>query len=81
MTRPNGAPASACPKREQCEAAFSHISFAPSVGVLRALYCESRYEACERYKRLASGQAVPPTLLPDGRDHGAPARPAAPRRS
>jgi hypothetical protein len=29
-------------------------------------YCEGNFGRCARYKRLAFGQAVPPTLLPNG---------------
>ncbi|GEJ56505.1 hypothetical protein [Anaeromyxobacter diazotrophicus] len=55
-----------CPKRAMCDAVFAHVTFAPSAGVVRALYCEARFEACERFRLAAAGRPVPPTLRPDG---------------
>jgi len=66
VTTGDGGGGSGCPKREMCEVVFSHISFAPSAGVMRALYCETRFQVCARFLRAESGLPVPPTLRPDG---------------
>jgi hypothetical protein len=46
---------------------FALFSQKATLGVWRSLYCESRFEACERLKLFHAKQVVPPNLLPNGR--------------
>jgi hypothetical protein len=57
---------SACPQFERCVLPQS-IGTKAALGVWQSFYCDGSYERCERYKLAASGAAVPPRLLPNGR--------------
>jgi hypothetical protein len=56
----------ACPILPTC-ALHVNISMKEALRVWQSFYCEGSYARCERFKLAASGGAVPPRLLPNGR--------------
>jgi hypothetical protein len=59
----------ACPYCPGCPlyAQFKSQNF---LNTFKALYCESDFTSCERYKLRVSGAPVPATLMPNGKDLG-----------
>lgn len=54
-----------CPNLEGCPV-FKHFGIFTRE-VYKELYCFGAYETCARYELKASGQPVPPDLLPHGK--------------
>jgi hypothetical protein len=50
---------------ETCQM-YEVFSLAGALDVWKVRYCESSYEACERYKRASRAEPVPRLLLPNG---------------
>ena len=46
---------------------FKQFSIKSSLKVWQSYFCEGDFDRCERWKRVAAGQPVPPQLLPNGR--------------
>lgn len=58
--------AGACPNMNKC-ALFPRFNVEAALKIWQSYYCHRNFSACERYKKLSSGQTVPDGLLPDGR--------------
>jgi hypothetical protein len=57
---------SACARAGACPL-FKQFAMKSSLKVWQAYYCEGDWGRCERWKLLATGNAVPAALLPNGR--------------
>ena len=55
-----------CPRVQGCPL-FKQFSMKSSLKVWQAYYCEGDWGRCERWKRVAQGEAVPASLLPNGK--------------
>lgn len=60
-------PSKRCPHSTSCEM-YRALKIHASLRVWQVFYCETsdRHRECERYKRAARGEVVPPDLLPSG---------------
>jgi hypothetical protein len=47
-------------------AMYEVFNLAGTLDVWKVRYCESNFEACERFKKASRAEPVPPTLLPNG---------------
>ena len=56
-----------CPHATDC-VLFQKFSVSSALRAWQVFFCEARFLECERFKRMAVEQSVPPTLLPDGTD-------------
>ena len=55
-----------CERIEACPM-FALFSRKATLGVWKSLYCETRFQACERLKLFREGKIAPQNLLPNGR--------------
>lgn len=57
----------ACTHMSTCEL---YVQFAadPSIGVWKSHFCSGDFKKCARYQRSLTGQAIPLTLLPNGKE-------------
>ena len=55
-----------CPLVSTCPL-FSLFTLNASLAVWRAGYCDREFERCERHRRAAGGDGVPPNMLPNGK--------------
>jgi len=56
----------ACHRIPSC-ALFTTLKTSVALSVWTSLYCEGRFERCERLKLSQAGRPVPQNLLPNGR--------------
>lgn len=57
----------ACSHVTSCEL-FVQFALNPALDLWKAHYCEGDYERCARYTGSSAGQAIPLTLLPNGKN-------------
>ena len=70
----------ACPHIKRCTL-HDQLGTRAALTVWQTLFCDSGFDRCARYRRVAVRAFVPEGLLPDGRSHLPPSmRSAAPRK-
>jgi hypothetical protein len=57
---------SSCARVERCPL-FQHFALKSSLLIWTTRYCNGEFSRCERLKRATAGQAVPATMLPNGK--------------
>jgi hypothetical protein len=55
-----------CPFVDNCEL-YSLFRLRASLKTWQIRYCEASYQECRRYQLAERGEAMPPTLLPNGK--------------
>lgn len=55
-----------CPQKNNCDL-FPLLMLADTLQIWMKSYCDSDYNACERYKISLEGRLIPLTLLPNGK--------------
>jgi hypothetical protein len=55
-----------CPFVENCEL-YSLFRLRASLKTWQIRYCEAAFQECQRYQLAERGEAMPPTLLPNGK--------------
>jgi hypothetical protein len=70
----------ACPRIGDCEL-FPLFVLRQNLRFWQRHYCEGDFEKCERLQRQRAGEAVPATLLPNGKQIKVVLRPGQVRRS
>jgi hypothetical protein len=54
-----------CPHVGACEL-FPRFQSSATLGIWKAMYCQSKHSRCARYQLSEEGKLVPVDLLPDG---------------
>lgn len=55
-----------CTHTRDCQL-YAQLAMEPSLGIWKKRYCRDAYEKCARYQLALKGEAIPLTLLPNGK--------------